>query len=156
MSTEAKSSPMKDPVRFQRANYVVSNLEKACQFYCGVLGMSLTFEKDSEPDSYSYDVFEIDKQHRMRFAILSTPSQQRVMALTEITDPELPATPLPRRAAIVLDVADIDGVVAGAKELGLSVYEEDALETHDGRRGREVGIVDADGNLVVIYNIPAI
>jgi len=149
MSVEEKQT-----VRFQRANYMVSNLEQSYKFYCDVLGFTLTFEKDSEPDSYSYDVFEIDKKHTMRFAILSTPSQPRAMALTEVTTPTLVSAPNPRRAAIVLDVADVDAVVNGAKSLGLKIYHEDLLETHDGRQGREVGIVDYDGNLVVIYNIP--
>jgi len=62
--------------------------------------------------------------------------------------------PHPRRSAIVLDIADVDSVVEGARKLGLKVYEEERLETHDGRIGREIGIVDADENLVVIYNIP--
>ena len=145
---------MTDQVRFQRANFVVSNLEESYKFYCEVLGLDLTFEKDSEPDSYSYDVFSIDHKHKMRFAILSTASQPRVMALTEVAEPTLEPTPTPIRAAIVLDVSDVDKVVNGAKELGLTVYHEDLLVTHDGREGREVGILDKDGNLVVIYNIP--
>ena len=143
----------KDRVRFQRSNFVVSNLEESYKFYCGVLGMELTFEKVSEPDSYSYDVFEIQQSHQLRFAILSTASQPRVMALTEVSEPVLAEPVLPRRSAIVLDVADVDAVVAGAQGLGLKVYREDALETHDGRKGREIGIVDRDGNLVVIYSI---
>lgn len=149
------SETTKDKVRFQRANFTVGSLEESYKFYCDVLGMFLTFEKDSEPDSYSYDVFEIDHKHKMRFAVLSTASQPRVMALTEVTEPSLEEAAFPRRSAIVLDVADVDAVVSGARELGLKVYHEDALETHDGRKGREVGIVDRDGNLVVIYNIPA-
>ena len=143
-----------DPVRFQRANFLVRNLETAYRFYCGVLGMSLTFEKDSEPDSYSYPVFGIDPAHVMRFAILSTPSQPRVMALTEVQDDNLGQNPTPRRAAIVLDIADIDREVEASRDLGLTVYHEDLLVTHDGREGREVGILDADGNLVVIYHLP--
>lgn len=146
----------KDTVRFQRANFVVSDLGESYKFYCNVLGLQLTFEKDSEADSYSYDVFEIDHKHTMRFAILSTASQPRVMALTELTTPVLESNSLPRRSAIVLDVADVDSVVDGARALGLQVYHEDALETYDGRRGREIGIVDRDGNLVVIYNIPTL
>ncbi len=142
-----------DKLRFQRANYLVTDLTESYKFYCGVLGFELTFEKTSEPDSYSYDVFSINHKHTMRFAILSTESQPRVMALTEISKPELEPQATPLRAAIVLDVKDIDAVVAGASELGLKVYHEDALETHDGRKGREVGILDRDGNLVVIYNI---
>lgn len=145
----------RDAVRFQRANYLVQSLERSYRFYCDVLGMSVTFEKDSEPDSYSYPVFAIDRQHTMRFSILSTPSQPRVMALTEVQDPQLGQNPSPRRAAIVLDIADIDGVVDASKKLGLTVYDEHVLETHDGRIGREVGILDYDGNLVVIYNLPS-
>jgi len=148
------SESKRDPVRFQRANFCVQNLERSYAFYRDVLGMSITFEKDSEPDSYSYPVFGIDPKHTLRFAILSTPSQPRVMALTEIQDENFGSSPLPRRAAIVLDIADIDGVVAASKAIGLKVFDEDALETHDGRMGREVGILDHDGNLVVIYNLP--
>jgi len=144
---------MPSPMRFQRANFVVSNLEESYHFYRDVLGFEVTFEKVSEPDSYSYDVFSIDKKHKLRFAILSSDTQPRVMALTEVAEPELAPTPTPIRSAIVLDIEDIDGVVAGAKKLGLTVYYEDLLVTHDGREGREVGILDRDGNLVVIYHL---
>ncbi len=140
-------------VRFQRANYVVSDLDRALEFYCGILGMSVEFQKDSEDDSYSYPVFEIDRSATMRFAVLNTPGQPRVMALTEVRGVELPSPPMPRRAAIVLDVADIDGVVEKSRAAGLHVYPEEHLVTNDGREGREIGIVDADGNLVVIYHI---
>ena len=143
----------KDSVRFQRANFVVSDLAESYRFYCGVLGLTVTFEKESKSDSYSYDVFEIDKTHALRFAILSTASQQRVMALTEVRESRPDEEALPRRSAIVLDVPDIDNIVLGARGLGLKVYDESVLETHDGRSGREVGIVDVDGNLVVIYHI---
>ena len=143
----------KDSVRFQRANFVVSDLTESYRFYCGVLGLTVTFEKESKSDSYSYDVFEIDKTHALRFAILSTASQQRVMALTEVRESRPEEVALPRRSAIVLDVPDIDNIVLGARGLGLKVYDESVLETHDGRSGREVGIVDVDGNLVVIYHI---
>jgi len=143
----------KDSVRFQRANFVVSDLAESYRFYCDVLGLTVTFEKESKSDSYSYDVFEIDNSSALRFSILSTASQPRVMALTEVRESRVGVEMLPRRSAIVLDVADIDGIVYGAKALGLKVYDESVLETHDGRCGREVGIVDVDGNLVVIYHI---
>ena len=55
--------------------------------------------------------------------------------------------------AIVLDVPNIDEVLAGCADAGFHVYPEEHLVTHDGRTGREIGIVDDDGNLVVIYRI---
>lgn len=145
----------KPGIRFQRANYIVSDLDEALKFYRDVLGFAVEFTADSKEDSYSYPVFEIDRAAKMRWATLTAPDQPRVMAITEVKGVKLAPVPHPRRAAIVLDIADIDGVIAGAKKLGLTVYDEERLETHDGRVGREVGIVDADNNLVVIYNIPS-
>jgi len=143
----------KPPIRFQRANFVVRDLERALGFYRDILGLDLEHMHASEADSYSYPVFDIDKRATMRFALLSARGQPRVLALTEVRGIDLPPCPSPRRSAIVLDVADIDGVVAKSKAAGLTVYPEERLVTHDGRTGREIGIVDADGNLVVIYTI---
>ena len=141
-----------DGSRFQRANFVVRDIEQSLKLYRDVLGFEVAFLKDSPEDSYSYPVFEIDRSHSLRFTVLSTKEQPRVMALTEVAAP-LPKAPHPRRAAIVLEIAEIDAVLAGATSLGCHVYDEEALHTHDGRVGREVGIVDFDDNLVVIYNI---
>ncbi len=143
----------KPPVRFQRATYVVSNLEEALKFYEGVLGFTIEFIKESDENSYSYTVFEIPKEAKMRFAVLSTEDAPRSMALVEAGGLALDTPPLPRRSAIVLDMADVDGVMEGARALGLKVYGEEKLITKDGRTGREIGIVDADDNLVVIYTI---
>ena len=143
-------------VRFQRANFVVKDLDRALGLYRDILGMQVAFIKDSDATSYSYPVFEITPAARLRFAVLSTATQPRVMALTEVAgDARLAAPPaLPRRAAIVLEIADVDGVLQDCRKQGLHTYPEEILETHDGRIGREVGIVDPDGNLVVIYWIP--
>lgn len=141
-------------IRFQRGNYVVTDLERALTFYRDVLGFTLNFTKDSPDDSYSYPVFKFQTDKKLRFAVLDTPDQPRVMALTEVIDFELTDVPMPRRSAIVLEVGNVDAVVAGAKAIGCEVIPEEELITHDGRVGREVGIVDWDGNLTVIYHIP--
>ena len=145
---------VKPAVRFQRANFVVSDLDRALTFYEGVLGFEVTFRKGHNPDSYSIPVFEIPAGAELGFAILSLPGQPRVMALSEIAGIDLEPVPHPRRGAIVLETQDPDAVVAQSRALGLAVYEEGRLETHDGRIGREIGIVDFDDNLVVIYLIP--
>lgn len=139
-------------VRFQRANFVVADIDRALTFYRDVVGFDVVFIKDSDVDSYSFDIFEIPKGPAMRFAVLRTETQANVMALTEVTSIK-PASELPRRSCIVLDVSDIDAVIKGAQALGLKTYHEDHLVTKDGREGREFGIVDFDGNLVVVYTI---
>ena len=75
------------------------------------------------------------------------------MALTEVKGVTLAPTPHPRRSAIVLEIDDPDAVMAGARALGLQVCDEEVLHTKDGRTGREIGVVDFDDNLVVIYKI---
>lgn len=143
-----------DYLRFQRANFVVSDIERSLGLYRDVLGFEVAFVKDSPSDSYSYPVFEIPKSITIRFAVLNTAEQERVLALTEVAT-DLPEGFRPRRAAIVLEVGDIDAVCDESRKAGCHVYDEEELHTHDGRIGREVGIVDYDDNLIVIYNIPA-
>lgn len=141
----------KSPVRFQRANFVVADIDKALTFYEGVLGFEVTFRKGHNPGSYSIPVFDIPDGAILDFAILSLPDQPRVMALSGIGAIDLRPVPHPRRGAIVLETQDPDKVMAESRALGLKVYDEGRLETHDGRIGREIGIVDFDDNLVVIY-----
>ncbi|TVS14229.1 MAG: hypothetical protein EA417_15430 [Gammaproteobacteria bacterium] len=142
-------------VRLQRANVVVSNIDRSLRFYCDVLGFQEAFRHGHNPQSYSLTVFDIPPDARIGFCVLGTIQQPRILALTEISGVELPSVPAPRRGAIVLEVRDPDAVISGARALGLTVHDEAELVTNDGRRGREVGIVDFDGNLVVIYQITA-
>jgi len=142
-----------DSTRLQRANHVVSDLERALILYRDILGLAVEFMHESEADSYSYPVFEIDRAANLRFCVLSTATQPRVLALTEVTGIELPDNPMPRRSAIVLHVPDVDRILAECSTAGFKTYPEEQLVTNDGRTGREVGIVDDDGNLVVIYRI---
>ena len=139
--------------RFQRANYVVRDIDRSLGFYRDALGFEVAFIKESADDSYTYPVFEVDRDIAIRFAVLNTPDQPRVMALTEVPA-DLDPVPMPRRAAIVVEVGDVDAVVLHARSIGCTVYDEEILLTHDGRQGREVGIADFDGNLTVIYHIP--
>jgi predicted enzyme related to lactoylglutathione lyase len=143
----------KPTVRFQRANFVVRDLGHALAFYRDILGFEVEHMHESPADSYSYPVFEIDRAAKLRFALLSAPGQPRVLALTEVKGMHLKPCPDPKRSALVLDVADIDAVARKALAGGLIVHPEEQLVTHDGRTGREIGIVDHDGNLVVIYTI---
>ena len=141
-------------LRLQRPNLVVADLDRALRLYRDILGFRVDFIQDSPDDSYSYPVFEIPHSARLRFAVLSANDEQpRSLALTEIRGMELPAPALPRRNALVLNIETIDTVLEGLRAEGLHVYPEEELETHDGRIGREIGFVDHDGHLVVIYRI---
>ena len=140
-------------MRFQRTNYLVSDANRALLFYRDILGMTLDFMKQSEDDSYSYEVFDINKGKPIEFAILSYKDQPRVMALTILGEDNLVKNPLPRRSAICIEVDDVDDVLNKCREHGFHCFKEEHLVTHDGREGREVGVLDDDGNLTLIYKI---
>jgi catechol 2,3-dioxygenase-like lactoylglutathione lyase family enzyme len=140
-------------MRFQRANFLVSDLDRALVLYRDILSMKVDLIKESEEDSYSYDVFEIDRSIKLNFVLLSYENQPRVMALTELGKNSLAKASHPRRSAIVIEVADVDALLNKALKNNFKIYREEKLVTHDGREGREIGILDDDGNLIVIYKI---
>lgn len=106
---------------------------------------------------YSREVFALGADATVRLCTLSATGQPRTLALVEAGGIALPQLRGPRRSAAVLRVADLDGVMRTASILpGVTVIAEHPLHTHDGRIGREAGIVDADGNLIVIYSIARI
>ena len=140
-------------MRFQRANYLVSDKERALLLYREVLGMELEYLKDSPADSYSYEVFDIDPALAIEFATLSYQGQPRVLALTILGAGNLAPNPSPRRSAIVIEVESVEATVTACQGHGFKCFRVDQLVTPDGREGKEAGILDDDGNLVVIYNI---
>jgi catechol 2,3-dioxygenase-like lactoylglutathione lyase family enzyme len=139
---------------FQRANLVVRDLERALALYRDVLGFSVDYVIEGEDIAYSWVVFGMPEQAQLRLCTLGTPAQQRTLALTEVRGVELPPLPTPRLAALVIRVQDMDRASTALLALdGVSVMREQVLHTQDGRRGREVGVVDADGHLIVLYSI---
>ena len=52
-------------VRFQRANYIVRDIEKSLEFYRDILGFRVEYIIDSEAESYSYPVFEIPRDREV-------------------------------------------------------------------------------------------
>lgn len=143
-------------IRFQRANIVVADLERSLRVYRDILGMTIDYQKESASDSYSYPVFEFPREAKLRFCTLSIPPDQvRTLAITEVTGTDLPPPPIPRLSAMVLRVDAMDDVLAQLAAEGLKIYPEEQLKTQDGRIGREVGVVDHDGHLFVLYTITA-
>ena len=107
------------PVRVQRTNLVVADLERAYRVYRDILGFKLDFTLGHRPESYSFVVFQIPREATTGFAALSSKDQVRSLALTEIKGVELPEPNLPSSHALVLEVDDIDGVLEAARAEGL-------------------------------------
>jgi catechol 2,3-dioxygenase-like lactoylglutathione lyase family enzyme len=154
MTRERLTVNQDNALRFQRATLVVRNLERALELYRDALGFSVEYVMGGENVEYSRQVFALGPDATVRLCTLNAPGQQRTLALVEAGGVALPRVVGPRRSAAVLRVADFDGVIRAAAALpGVTMVAEHPLHTHDGRLGREAGIVDFDGNLIVIYCI---
>lgn len=137
----------------KRPNFVVADLDRALALYRDILGFSVTFIKTSDKSSYSYPTFAFGKSADLRFAILSTPTQPEIFALTELKGQPLPEPRAPRDHALVLKAADYDGLRQKLKDGGYRLLEEGRLQTHAGASGREQAFLDADGHTVLIYKL---
>jgi catechol 2,3-dioxygenase-like lactoylglutathione lyase family enzyme len=154
------ANPAADPTRLaapdgplmRRSALLVADMEKSLAFWVGVLGFVVHSDRVSGPDSYSYPVFRIPKDARLRFVTLSDRREHRTIALQQVTGAALPPKADPRRVAIVVEVAEVPATLARARALGLAVVEPVVLGGADGPVGLEAAIDDPDGHLVVIYD----
>jgi len=69
---------------YKRVTLVVVDIERSLTIYQDILGFTINYIKDSAADSYSYPVFKIPKEAKIRFGVLDSPSQERTTGLTEI------------------------------------------------------------------------
>lgn len=139
-------------VLFKRSTLLVSNLEQSLKVYRDILGFSVFKIEASSSDSYSYPVFKIPKEATIKFATLNSPTQVRTMALTEVTGVELPKPQPPLMSAAVINVDDLDKVMAQIKALGLEMTDPKIDEGND-FTFKEQAFVDFDGHLIVLYQI---
>jgi catechol 2,3-dioxygenase-like lactoylglutathione lyase family enzyme len=140
-------------VEFRRANLVVTDLDRALQVYRDVLGFMVDGISESSRQSYSYPVFRLPQQAKLRFATLSTSRQLRTLALTEVKGVAIERPPVPHLAALVIRVDDIEAVILAVRELGLDTLHATRAETPEGDGFMEQAFVDFDGHLVVLYQL---
>jgi catechol 2,3-dioxygenase-like lactoylglutathione lyase family enzyme len=143
-----------DGANFKRVTFVVADMDRALKIYRDILGFTLDGIMDSTHASYSYPVFKIDPEAKLRFATLSAgPEQVRTMALTEVTGIELPKPGQPFMTASVIRVVDLDGVFEKLEALGLETVPGTIAERPGEFKFKERAFVDFDGHLVVLYQM---
>jgi catechol 2,3-dioxygenase-like lactoylglutathione lyase family enzyme len=137
---------------FQRAALVVDDLDKAFEVYRDLLGFDLEFIGDDRSDAFAYEIFSIPQDIKIRFAALSSESQQRTLALIEA--PGHAAAQSERRTAVVIQVESVTATLEGAVALGLDICQpRTSLDPAKGPPRTESGFYDHDGHTVVIYNL---
>lgn len=140
-------------VALKRVNLLVRDMERSLALYRDILGFRVFQCSDSGAQSYSYPVFRLPPQARLRFCTLDSSTETRALALTQVTGVELPPTSALPLSASVIRVADFDAVQAKLRAAGLDVVDPRRSKTAEGRDFRELAFTDPDGHLVVLYQL---
>lgn len=140
---------------FKRTTLVVADIERSLGIYRDILGFTLNVPvSESSAESYSYPVFRIPKEAKIRFVTLDTKTQERTLALTEVTGVPLPKPGQPLMSALVVRVPDIAATMQQIKALGLETTEPKTARSADGKFAFiEQAFVDYDGHLIVLYQM---
>ncbi len=137
---------------YKRITLVVADIERSLQVYRDILGFQINSLTDSDDDSYSYPVFKIPKEARIRFATLDSPSQERTLGLTEVKGCPLPSPQAPIMSASVIKVEKLSKVIEEIQALGLETTEPET-DGNDQFTFLEQAFIDFDGHLIVLYEI---
>lgn len=140
-------------VALKRVNLLVHDMERSLAVYRDILGFRVFQCSDASPQSFSYPVFRIPAQARLRFCSLDSSTEVRALALTQVTGIELPAQPALRLSAPVIRVQRIDAVLAKLEAAGLEVVPPRRSRTAEGHDFTELAFTDPDGHLVVLYEL---
>lgn len=152
-TTTSASIVSYDMPHYKRVNLLVADLDRSLVVYRDILGFSDAPIGESALDSFSYPVFKIPREARMRYTYLGEPGENRVLGLTEVKNINLPK--LPDRPIMSASVIGVSGLVEKMKKieaLGLEVTDS-KISGGSEFRFMEQAFVDYDGHLIVLYEI---
>ena len=135
---------------YKRVTLVVANIERSLGIYRDILGFSVNSISESDADSYSYPVFNIPKEAKIRFATLDSPSQNRTLGLTEVSGCDLPNLAGIKMYASVIKIPNLDEAMQKIIELGLETTAS-TIDHAEDFSFKEQSFVDYDGHLIVLY-----
>ncbi|MEL6686079.1 MAG: VOC family protein [Pseudomonadota bacterium] len=138
----------------KRPNLLVADLERSLEIYRDIIGFEAAPIGTSALDSYSYPVFAIPPEGRMRFTYLGEAMEDRVFGLTEVSNVDLPrpADRTPYMSTVVIGVNGIQEIMEKLRALGLEMTEP---RVSGGTEFifTEVSFVDPDGHMIVLYEV---
>ncbi len=138
-------------LHLKRVNFLVADLERSLSVYRDVLGFEVFAITESSPTSYSYPVFKLPPEAKLRFASLNSATEVRGFAITEVKGVELPRPAGIHVSTPVIRVADLIDKLARLREMGLEVVDPVESVNAEGLKFVEGAFVDLDGHLVVLY-----
>ena len=135
----------------RRPTLVVSDMDKSLSLYRDILGLRLGSLKEDPKDSYVFEAFNIPVEATAMHATLDSDTEKRTLSLVEYKNlPEIDAQNEARRAAVLVNAnGRFDDIKSSLEEDGYHLLSSHAL----GANGIEMGFIDPDGHLIVIYDI---
>jgi len=150
-TTELKSDTIYVGSYIRRPTLVVSNMDRALTIYRDILGFQLGSLSVDPPDSYIYTVCNIPQGTEVKHATLDTDKEKRTLSLVEVQAMK-PINKDDLRTSMILVNANgrLDEII---KRLSSENYKLLPMHTL-GKTGREIGFIDSDGHLIVLYEFP--
>jgi catechol 2,3-dioxygenase-like lactoylglutathione lyase family enzyme len=136
---------------FVRVNLVVTDMERALRLYRDILGFRMDILTDSPPTSFSYPLFNVDKDVKLKRAFLSGGSKQPwTIALTEVDEIEAYVPPAPFRAAMVIEApGPVEELRTKLAAEGIEIDADWDITAYVART--DISFTDHDGHRFVVY-----
>ena len=138
---------------FARVNLIVTDMDRALRLYRDILGFRMDVLTDSPPTSFSYPLFQVDKDVKLKRAFLSAGNEQLwTIALTEIDGVEAFTPPTPFRAAIVIEApGPVEELKQKLEAEGLVVDAAWDITAPSGEERTDLSFTDHDGHRFVVF-----
>ena len=150
-STTTNPEPTYTGSYIKRPTLVVSDMDKALSLYRDILGFTLGSLKKDPPDSYVYTAFNIPPGTDVMHATFDTDVEKRALSLVEVKSmPKKPDTGLRTSTILVNANGRLDEILSALKAANYTILPSHPL----GKTGTEVGFLDHDGHLIVVYHFP--
>lgn len=137
---------------YKRVTLVVADIERSLTVYRDILGFTINSIDESAKDSYSYPVFKIPPEAKIRFATLDSPDRERTLGLTEVKGCPLPRPGTPIMSASVIRVEGLSDIIDRIRQLGLETTEVET-DSNANFTFLEQAFIDFDGHLIVLYEV---
>ncbi|WP_298918600.1 VOC family protein [uncultured Algimonas sp.] len=137
----------------KRPNLLVADLDRSLAIYRDILGFDDAPIGESALDSFSYPVFKIPREARMRYVYLGEPGEDRVFGLMKISGVDLPRpSAAPHMSTVVIGVTGLAEIKDKLRAAGLEI----STTRTSGRvefTFKEMSFVDPDGHMIVLYEV---
>ena len=149
----ATGAPDIEYPHYKRPNLLVADMDRSLAIYRDILGFEAGAIADSATDSYSYPVFKLPPEARMRYTYLGEPGEARTFGLTEVRGMDMQAVShRPHRTGHVIGVTGLQAKIERLRALGLTLTEPKVAGGAE-FTFTEVAFTDPDGHLIVLYEV---